>query len=275
MNRFNIGDMVKGSCIAGTSGPLRVIGMQASGEGIIYRTDDGAEFRESQLEHAIGKHPTIRQIQALNLESAERYVPSSVPYLRAAYDVTKTLEYRFWAMAEARIHTINMLAHRLQEDPTKFWRQVYPEGMTAEQIKAELTDFHYLMGEAAKVYMAVTGGRISKTNTEASAVIAEFEANFIPKEDAKLWLFIEGDHPTITQGLDGQHELAEETTDEEITTAFKVIYDAAEPLVKLLKEFDDAVEGGDPGTVIAVPAGNLRSLVFALFGTPDQKAAVT
>jgi len=61
-------------------------------------------------------------------------------------------------------------------DSTAFWRDsVYPEGMTAEQVKAELDDFHFLMGEVPKVYMAVTGGLLSKPNYHASTVIAAFE----------------------------------------------------------------------------------------------------
>jgi hypothetical protein len=60
---------------------------------------------------------------------------------------------------------------RLEAD--EFWAKlVYPEGATPEQIRAELQDFHFIMGECAKVYMHVTGGRISKPNTYAFEVIS-------------------------------------------------------------------------------------------------------
>lgn len=52
-------------------------------------------------------------------------------------------------------------------------RIVMPKGtLDLEQVKRELFDFHRLMDNAAKVYMHVTGGRISKTNTCAASIIA-------------------------------------------------------------------------------------------------------
>lgn len=61
-------------------------------------------------------------------------------------------------------------------DSTAFWRDsVYPEGMTAEQVKAELDDFHFLMEQVPKVYMAVSGGLLSKPNYHAATVISAFE----------------------------------------------------------------------------------------------------
>jgi hypothetical protein len=58
----------------------------------------------------------------------------------------------------------------------EFWSgQVYPEGATAEQVQAELTDYRTFMHETAIVYDNITRGRISKVNTLASVVISVAE----------------------------------------------------------------------------------------------------
>jgi len=56
-----------------------------------------------------------------------------------------------------------------------FWPQVYPEGMTAEDVRSELADLHFLMEEVPKVYDHITGGHLSKVNYPASTVIAEHD----------------------------------------------------------------------------------------------------
>jgi hypothetical protein len=60
----------------------------------------------------------------------------------------------------------------------EFWRDiVMPNGvLDLDQVKRELFDYHMILGEVPKVYDAVTGGRISKPNTVADAVIGEFES---------------------------------------------------------------------------------------------------
>ena len=66
-----------------------------------------------------------------------------------------------------------------------FWSNVvYPEGSTPEQIQAELTDYLTILHEVCTVYDHVTGGRISKANTCADAVIGEFNDLWDLKEDA-------------------------------------------------------------------------------------------
>jgi hypothetical protein len=70
-------------------------------------------------------------------------------------------------------------------DVAEFWKNwVYPEGATAEEVQAELSDYHMVLDEVAKVYGHVTGGKISKQNTCAEAVIAEADdyLNEIVKE---------------------------------------------------------------------------------------------
>ena len=64
------------------------------------------------------------------------------------------------------------------EDIEQVWREVWepivaPTGILELQpVMAELYDYHVLMSEVSKVYDACTGGKISKPNTKAEAVIA-------------------------------------------------------------------------------------------------------
>lgn len=58
---------------------------------------------------------------------------------------------------------------------SEFWRGIYPEGMTIEQVNNELHDLEFMAEQVPKVYMHVTGGRISKPNTYAHEVISEHD----------------------------------------------------------------------------------------------------
>lgn len=56
-----------------------------------------------------------------------------------------------------------------------FWKEIVcsPDGMVnLEQVKKELHDFHYVMGEVPKVYCHVTGDRLSKIMYPAETVIS-------------------------------------------------------------------------------------------------------
>lgn len=55
-----------------------------------------------------------------------------------------------------------------------FWADIVtPDGVwDHDQVKRELHDYCTLLSEVPKVYMHVTGGRISKENTHASVVIS-------------------------------------------------------------------------------------------------------
>jgi hypothetical protein len=56
-------------------------------------------------------------------------------------------------------------------EAAKFWAKVFPCGITDEQLKAELSDYHFMLGQVPKVYDHVTGGLLTKTNYYASVVI--------------------------------------------------------------------------------------------------------
>jgi hypothetical protein len=60
----------------------------------------------------------------------------------------------------------------------EFWAAIVqrPDGtLNFAQIARELADYHDLIGRVSEVYSSVTGGRISKPNTLAAAVIAQAE----------------------------------------------------------------------------------------------------
>jgi hypothetical protein len=55
-----------------------------------------------------------------------------------------------------------------------FWSNwVYPNGANPKQIQNELVDYYIILENVCKVYDHITGGRISKPNTFAYAVIGE------------------------------------------------------------------------------------------------------
>ncbi len=63
--------------------------------------------------------------------------------------------------------------YKAQVDAADFWQSAYPEGMTAEDVRNELADYHTVLEEVGKVYCHVTGGAISKQNTMAFEVIGK------------------------------------------------------------------------------------------------------
>lgn len=59
----------------------------------------------------------------------------------------------------------------------EFWKDILEDSngeLDIEQLKKELHDYHSLLDEVPRVYMYVTGGRISKPNTVADEVISEY-----------------------------------------------------------------------------------------------------
>jgi len=62
-----------------------------------------------------------------------------------------------------------------------FWRDLVCKkdgNLDVDLVKRELHDYSMVMGEVSKVYMHITGGRISKPNTMAHEVIDEADRNY-------------------------------------------------------------------------------------------------
>lgn len=65
---------------------------------------------------------------------------------------------------------------QVEEDFEKFWRGIVLNedgSLNVDQTKKELADFHFIMREVPKVYLHITGHRMSKPMYHAEAVIAE------------------------------------------------------------------------------------------------------
>lgn len=63
---------------------------------------------------------------------------------------------------------------KVEQEFERFWKNIIinKDGtLNVSQIKKELYDYSVLLREVPKVYDALTGGKISKANTKAEAVI--------------------------------------------------------------------------------------------------------
>ena len=67
--------------------------------------------------------------------------------------------------------------NEIEREYRNFWAEIVETNgvMDPEKVKRELFDYSNFMREASEVYMAVSGGRISKPNTKAQEVIDLFE----------------------------------------------------------------------------------------------------
>jgi hypothetical protein len=63
------------------------------------------------------------------------------------------------------------------EKAWEFWAPIVMKDgvLDVEQVKKELTDWYYVMGQVPKVYCAVTGDLLSKVMYDADTVITAFE----------------------------------------------------------------------------------------------------
>lgn len=63
----------------------------------------------------------------------------------------------------------------------EFWKPILnnnEDELNLEQLKKELYDYYMIMGEVSMVYDNLTGGRISKINTDHNIVVDEVEDRF-------------------------------------------------------------------------------------------------
>lgn len=68
------------------------------------------------------------------------------------------------------------MAEDYEKTYADFWKSIVenPDGtLNLDQVMRELHDYHQMIEQVPLVYSEVTGGRISKPNTMASAVIGE------------------------------------------------------------------------------------------------------
>ncbi len=74
-----------------------------------------------------------------------------------------------------------------KEDYADFWKRIVETNgiLDLDKVQRELADFHFLLEEVPKVYLEVSRGMISKTNTYAFEVIDLFQENFYDKQNTK------------------------------------------------------------------------------------------
>lgn len=70
------------------------------------------------------------------------------------------------------------------------WKSlIYTDGkLDEEKVKNELMDYGFLLEQVPKVYDAVTGGKLSKTNYHAQTIIAGYKEQFddyVHKDDIR------------------------------------------------------------------------------------------
>lgn len=89
-----------------------------------------------------------------------------------------------------------------QEEYEKFWKEIVenPDGsLNKDQVMRELSDFSTMIQQVAKVYYHVTGGKISKPDTMASAVICVADEYYQSLEnlddDDNDWINVEDELP--------------------------------------------------------------------------------
>jgi hypothetical protein len=64
-----------------------------------------------------------------------------------------------------------------QDDYDDFWRPIVEVRgkLSRRRVRNELADYKYMLDAVPRVYMAVTGGKVSKPMTDPSVVIGMFE----------------------------------------------------------------------------------------------------
>jgi hypothetical protein len=117
-----------------------------------------------------------------------------------------------------------------------FWSGVYtPQGMSAEAVKAELADYHFLLQQVPLVYQHVTGGLLSKTNYFASAVMAAADDETTRLAEQEINERVEPLRALLRKAvlqlgwLNTQRTVPNQATDELIDAIVKGLADAALP----------------------------------------------
>jgi len=117
---------------------------------------------------------------------------AAIDYLKDVLDAGgEHVEFAAIPNACRRIKTVvdaapALIAELRRLQAMEFWSKfVYPEGATAEEVQAELNDYHTILNNVSKVYCEITNGRVSKPNTLASSVLSEANAYTQEQIDAE------------------------------------------------------------------------------------------
>lgn len=146
------------------------------------------------------KHPG-QELTAEILFERIRRLQTSITALTSSPEVPKYKQY------ERTSNDIN----KVYDD---FWKEIIEvDGrIDMEQLKKELSDFQFIIGEVSKVYCEITGGRMSKVTYYADTVLSEFheaqqeEWKSYLKDEKEAW----EDEATITAQPQDNAELIAE-----------------------------------------------------------------
>lgn len=86
-----------------------------------------------------------------------------------------------------------------------FWRDIILDEdgeIDVDQLKRELSDFHYMIDNTTRVFSEVSGHRISKPNTHADAVIGEYNNQL-----QEHYQFAKDDILELIEGVDDPEEI--------------------------------------------------------------------
>ena len=103
-------------------------------------------------------------------------------------DLDKRVER--WNKADVDISGANKLINDLIEKlraytitpPLEYWQNLYPDGMTEEDVQNELRDFHTVLDGLGELYCHITGGRLSKANTDKAYIRQYFDEYVATRE---------------------------------------------------------------------------------------------
>jgi hypothetical protein len=152
----------------------------------IYLAIDNAYYQSTNR-----RLPDYVRVQTENGTNAviNQAIQSATEELQQERDFFKKKMEQTAEMAETgllyKLETENaQLKTKIKElEAGKFWDSLFEKGITSEEIKNELTDYHFVLSQVPIVYEELTGGRMSKPNYYASDVIAQ--ARSVQEEDTQ------------------------------------------------------------------------------------------
>jgi hypothetical protein len=161
------------------------------------------------------------------------------------------------------IHKKEQAAVEAYKKNSEFWcNWVYPEGAKPEDIQNELNDYQMIMEYVSKVYCHITGGLISKPNTDPSSVIGATE-EFYSEDESLEETAKDLEIQRLRGVLDEIHGLCtKERIDNKGGECPDALYTQASKFLSIiLKSYDD-IRAVDPGPVLRLAVMMHETLTF-------------